>query len=115
MIKPSIEYVGFRITAEGREYFLRARMGEEVHEYTIAIAQAAFSGGRARYQDGPEICYGKLQRELEACGDARVAEDLTVTDAELAGYREAHTMPARRRFSADSAAAASAVGSRGRT
>jgi hypothetical protein len=105
MLKPTIEYIGFRTTAERREYFLRSRFGEEIHDYTVSIAQAAFNAGRARYQDGPEICYGKLQRALEGSGEAAIAADLTVTDADLAGYREAHTVPARRRFSADSAVA----------
>ena|SRR5437870_998974 len=105
MIKPTLEYIGFRTTAARREYFLRCRSGEDIHEYTVGIAQAAFSAGRARFQDGPEICYAKLQRELDNCGGQAVAPDLTVSDAELAGYRESHTVPARRRSFSDAATA----------
>jgi hypothetical protein len=108
MIKATVEYVGFRTGAGRREYLLRSHLGPEVHEYTVGIALAAFAAGRVRLQDGPEICYLKILRELESTdvGAARQA-DLTVTDAELADYVTAHTTPARGRsgFSASAATA----------
>lgn len=108
MIKATVEYVGFRTGEDRREYVLRSHLGSEVHEYTVGIALAAFTAGRARLQDGPEICYLKLVRELESleAGAAR-APHLTVTDAELADYVTAHT-PAPRGRSGFSAAAATA-------
>ena len=109
MIKPTIEYVGFRTGPEYREYHLRSHFGTETREYTVAIAHSAFTAGRVRFQDGPEICYLKLLRELESTevGVSR-APHLTVTDAELADYVTAHTVPARGRggFSASAATAA---------
>ena len=63
---------------------------------TVGIAHTAFTGGRVRFQDGPEICYLKLLRELAAAGDAPATDDFTLTDAELAEYLSAHT-PAPRR------------------
>jgi hypothetical protein len=113
MNKITIEYVGFRTSAKRREYLLRSHFGPEIHDYTVGIALADFSAGRARFQDGPEICYLKLVRELEAqaAGATPGADDLTVTDVELAAYVTAHTTPGRSRggFSAIGSAAAAAA------
>ncbi|HEY3120005.1 MAG TPA: hypothetical protein VGL15_05235 [Vicinamibacteria bacterium] len=94
-----LEYLGFRATAEGRDYFLRARHDDQRRSYTITIAQEAFTAGRARFQDGPELSYLKLRDELAAHGNAPPIEDtFLINDAELAAYREARTrQPARRK------------------
>jgi hypothetical protein len=98
MIKPTVEYVGFRSGADRREYLLRSHLGPEIHEHTIGIAHAAFVAGRIRFQDGPEVCYLKLMRELEAAENTTPANSFVITDAELVDYVTAHTVPARRRF-----------------
>jgi hypothetical protein len=94
--KTTVEYLGFRTSAKRREYLLRSHLGPETHEYTVGIPHAAFAAGRARFQDGPEICYRKLLRELETAGDTLAAHDFTMTDAELADYLASHSAPARR-------------------
>jgi hypothetical protein len=91
----SLEYLGFHNEHDRREYRLRARFGEDVREYTVWIALAAFAAKRVLLQDGPDICFQKLWRELavvELKGTARLA----VTDDDLASYRDAHAVPARR-------------------
>jgi hypothetical protein len=93
VIKPTIEYVGFRTGPDHREYHLRSHFGTEIREYTVAIAHSAFTSGRVRFQDGPEICYLKVLREMEA---ATAATGFTMTDAELAAYVTAHTPTPRR-------------------
>jgi hypothetical protein len=107
MVKATVEYVGFRTSAKRREYVLRSHFGPEVHEYTVGIALTAFTAGRVRLQDGPEICYLKLLRELESPATPSAGDDFTITDAELADYVTAHTTPARSRggFSASAATA----------
>jgi len=113
MNKITIEYVGFRTSTKRREYLLRSHFGPAIRDYTVGIALADFSAGRARFQDGPEICYLKLVRELEAqaAGATPGADDLTVTDVELAAYVTAHTTPGRSRggFTVGGAAAAAAA------
>jgi hypothetical protein len=91
----TIEYLGFKNGQNRREYMLCARLGTEAREYTVWIANAAFSSGHASLQDGPDICYQKLHRNLVDVGliDAPYVE---VTDSELLEYRTAHT-PATRR------------------
>jgi hypothetical protein len=115
MVRASVEYLGFRTTAERREYLLQCRTGPEIHPYTVGIPHSAFAGGRLKFQDGPEISFLKLQKELEASADRPAGPDFTITDAELADYRTAHTAPARKRGPAarDAAAAAAAGAANG--
>ncbi len=88
-----IEYVGFTVSGAMRDYTLTvSQPSGESHAFTLAIPNEAFLGRRARYQDGPDICFLKLQRELIAHGDALPALYLEVTDAELEEYRTAHTV-----------------------
>jgi len=97
VIKPTIEYVGFRTGPDHRQYFLRSHFGTEIREYTVGIPHSAFTAGRVRFQDGPEICYLKVLREMEAASAApSPATDFTLTDAELAAYVTAHTPTPRR-------------------
>jgi hypothetical protein len=90
-----VEYVGFTAQAKTRAYTLRIRQGlHEPHDVTLTIPNEAFLTRRVRYQDGPEICFLKLQRELAACVEG-LPGNLQVTDADLAEYKAAHT-PAKR-------------------
>ncbi len=93
-----VEYLGFGTTAAAREYRLRVRQGTEAHDFTLTIANDAFLRHRLRYQDGPGICFVKLQKELAGCADGLPAAILRVTDAELEEYRSAHApkLPQRR-------------------
>ena len=87
------QYVGFTVNEKTREYRLRLnRIGEEACQFTVAIPNQAFLDNRVRYQDAPEICFLKLQREIEAAGGESIpAARLTVTNAELEEYKTAHT------------------------
>jgi hypothetical protein len=91
----SVEYLGFRSVRDRREYLLCARLGTEICEYTVWIANSAFAAGHALFQDGPDICYQKLRREL---GDAELTggRSFEVTETELLDYRTAHAPPQRR-------------------
>ena len=91
----SLEYLGFRNAREGREYMLRARLGSASCNYTVWIANAAFAAHRGLLQDGPDICYQKLRREL-ADVELTDGQSVEVTDGELQEYRTAHLPPQRR-------------------
>jgi hypothetical protein len=97
----AIRYMGFQDVDGRREYELSARRGEQTGRYVLSIEWSAFSKRHALLQDGPDICYQKLRRELEGV-ELQGSDGIAVTDAELAAYREAHTMPARRRSPASS-------------
>lgn len=90
-----LQYVGFQDTPVRREYVLLAQIGDKSRRYTVWIEQAAFANRKALLQDGPDICFQKLQRELpesELAGTACIG----VTEGDLARYRDAHTLPRRR-------------------
>ena len=92
-----VEYIGFKSRKATREYALRVRrVGDDDRDFTIVIDNDAFLANRVRYQDGPEICFWKLQRELSSCDDGSLpAKKLKVTNAELEAYRQAHTPKSR--------------------
>lgn len=94
-----VEYVGFSANTATREYTLRARQAaEDSLTFTLVIPNEAFLSHRVRYQDGPEICFLKLQREILACSGGLPQARLTVTDADLEEYRTAHApRPPQRR------------------
>jgi hypothetical protein len=93
----TLEYLGFRNARDRREYRLCARLGTESCEYTVWIANAAFTAGHALFQDGPDICYQKLRRQL-ADTELTGTHTVEVTKSELLEYREAHAPPQRRAF-----------------
>jgi hypothetical protein len=88
-----LQYVGFADTPARREYVLLARLGDETRQYTVWIDQAAFASRQALRQDGPDICYQKLRRELAESLDGK--DHIGVTEGDLASYREAHTPKGR--------------------
>jgi hypothetical protein len=92
----AVQYLGFQSTSIGRAYSLRVGGGEGARDFTVSIPHADFAAHRARYQDAPDICFSKLQRELALNADLPAAE-LVVSEAELLGYREAQTRRGERR------------------
>ena len=69
-----------------------------VADFTLAIANQAFLERRVRYQDGPDLCFLKLQRELAENVGTVPSSYLSVSDAEIEAYRTAHTpKPPQRR------------------
>ena len=97
LMRSHVQYVGFRITDEGREYTLRAT-NETPRLFVLLIAHQHFQMGRARYQDGPDLCCAKLTRVLiEDALDADQESPLVLTAEELAVYRAGRADPSARR------------------
>ena len=87
-----VQYVGFESKGAVREYAFTVRGTDGAFsEYFVTIANDAFVAHRVRYQDAPEICSLRLHREFAAGSDHPPSTRLSVTDAELADYKEAHT------------------------
>ena len=87
-----LQYVGFETKGTVREYtFTRRGSGGESCEYFVTIANAAFVAHRVRYQDAPEICSNRLHREFATGTDHPPSTRFSVTDAELAEYKKAHS------------------------
>ena len=92
-----LQYLGFESKGALREYTFSLRgLGGESSNYFVTIANEAFSAHRARYQDAPEICSIRLRREFASQVDLPPSSTFSVTDEELAEYRDAHTPKAKR-------------------
>ena len=100
-VKVAPQYVGFENKGAFREYAFTVRGTDGASlEYFVTIANEAFAMHRVRYQDGAEICSLRLHRELAAGSDHPPASHLSVTDAELADYKEAHAPKSKSGYSA---------------
>lgn len=87
-----LQYVGFESKGAVREYAFSLRGTDGASsEYFVTIANDAFVAHRVRYQDAPEICSLRLHREFAAKTDHPPSTRFSVTDAELADYKDAHT------------------------
>ena len=96
LMRSHVHYLGFRITDEGREYTLRAT-NEGTRLFVLLITHQHFQMGRARYQDGPDLCCAKLTRVLMHRPDPDQMSPLVLSAAELAEYRAGRADPSARR------------------
>ncbi len=85
----SIRYMGFECTSHGRAYGLRVEGPGDPRLFTVTIPNAAFQARQARFQDAPELCFARLQRELATNADLPDGLQLVITPAELDEYRDA--------------------------
>jgi hypothetical protein len=92
----TLQYLGFETKGTVREYTFSLRgLGGASSLYLVTIPNDAFSEHRARYQDAPEICSLRLHRELSTHIDQPLSTTFSITDAELADYKDAHTPKAK--------------------
>lgn len=90
------QYVGFETKGAEREYMFTLRgTGGESTEYFVAIASAAFLAHRVRYQDAPDICSARLHREFSSEVTHPPSTRFSITDAELADYKDTHAPKSR--------------------
>jgi hypothetical protein len=91
LLRPvTIRYLGFECTSEGRSYRLRVDRGtDDPRLYTVSVPSEAFDSRRARFQDAPELCLQRLQRELDENAELPGGSSLMITAADLDRYREA--------------------------
>ena len=88
---PKAEYVGFTVNKTSRVYKLRVSRAEGgFRSYAVSITNRAFLKNRIGYQDGPTICFLKLESELRTKGDEKTSTKIHITDAELAEFRDSH-------------------------
>jgi hypothetical protein len=86
-----VQYVGFQARPKVREYTFMVKDGEaDAREFKLTITNEAFLSHRARYQDAPDICAHRLQRELDTSNNSPLHTRCTISDVELEEYRLAH-------------------------
>jgi hypothetical protein len=94
-----VQFVGFSSKAMVREYTFTVKEGwTEPREFTLTIANEAFTDHRLRFQDAPDVCSLKLHRELTSHANHPPESHFHVTDIELEDYRSSHTPRSRSPF-----------------
>jgi len=85
-----IQYVGFNVGGGFRFYnFDVIGTAEETREFTVKLQSEAFRSSPLKYQDGPDICFKRLERELEGETHAfRAKNHLEVGREEIQAYVE---------------------------
>ncbi len=94
-VTPRIQYLGETTGPVFREFRLAVHTGDTACEFGFRIALSAFTGGLLRMQDGPDLCYQTLARDV-ADGGEITASVREVSAAELEAYHAAHLPPPRR-------------------
>ena len=86
-----VEFVGFQAGASARVYsFVVRQASAEPRDFTLTIANQAFTDHLISFQDGPDICSRKLRYELAANANDPPETRLNITDADLEDYRSTH-------------------------
>lgn len=86
---PAVRYLGFRTTADGREYSLLVTDGLAPRLFVLLIPHEVFASREARFQDAPDLCFAKLRRDLVENPDLLPGARLVLTTKELSEYRNA--------------------------
>ena len=94
---PSVQYLDCRTTARGREYTLRALGAAEPRLFVLLIPDEAFTSRALRFQDGPDLCFRRLQRELTADPDLPSDGDMVLSAEEISDYRAGREQPVSER------------------
>lgn len=86
-----MQFVGFTSGVLAREYtFMVREVSIKPREFTVTIANEAFSEHRLSFQDAPDVCSLKLRRELTNGANLLPESHFCVTNAELDDYRTSH-------------------------
>ena len=84
----SVRYLGFESATDGRRYKLQVGAGDGARVFVFVIPHAAFAAREARFQDAPDLCFARLQRELESDAALVPGPPLVLTSADFADYRD---------------------------
>jgi hypothetical protein len=93
-----LRYIGFKLQPRGRDYtYQLVGPKDETREFVLTISNHAFFARQIPYQDGADICYQKLRKELDSeRPELPLKPHFTISDQELDAYREKYR-PAKRR------------------
>lgn len=86
-----IQYVGFDVAASSRVYKFHVIGTHAAREFTVSVQSEAFRAARLKLQDGPAICFARLQQDLEGeTPESRVENRLSIGERDIREYWERH-------------------------
>ena len=83
-----IQYVGFETAASSRIYaFLVKNAPQATRDFTVTVQAEAFRPDGLKLQDGPGICFARLDQELRGeAEDSRVEAHLMIGERDIKDY-----------------------------
>lgn len=90
-----IQYVGFEIGAGSRVYGFHVINGPgPARDFTVTVQSQAFRPGGLKLQDGPGICFARLDQELQCRAQESPAGcQLTIGEGDIKDYLGKHNPP----------------------
>jgi hypothetical protein len=87
-----IQYVGFDSSAGSRIYsFHVIDAPDEARDFTVRVQAAGFRPDGLKFQDGPDICFARLGRELQReTPDIRGEPHLSIGEPDIKEYLDNH-------------------------
>jgi hypothetical protein len=86
-----IQYVGFNVASRSRIYNFDVIDIAETREFTVKVQSEAFRPPRLKAQDGPGICFERLEQELEGeTQESRAEAHLSIGEPDIQEYLEGH-------------------------
>jgi len=86
-----IQYVGFNVASSSRIYNFDVIDTAEVRKFTVKLQSDAFRPARLRLQDGPAICFARLEQELQGeTQEARAEAHLSIVEQDIQEYLKRH-------------------------
>ena len=100
---PAICFLGFRATADGREYSLRVTGESEPRHFLLFIGHEVFASRQLSFQDAPDFCFARMQSDLSANPDLLPGPRRALTAEDFLEYHRSRQSPAaaRRRRRSD--------------
>jgi formate dehydrogenase assembly factor FdhD len=86
-----IQSVGFNLAAGSRIYNFAVTDTKETREFTVKVQSTAFRPAALKLQDGPAICFARLEQELQGeTQEARAEAHLSIVERDIQEYLERH-------------------------
>src|ERR1017187_5108806 len=92
-----IQYKGFSVAANSRIYkFHVIDPAREQREFTVQIQSDTNHWASLKLQDGPGICFERLEQELsKETSVASAEQNLQITEADILAYMKHHYPPVK--------------------
>ncbi len=88
----NIQYLGFIVAATSRTYNFRViDAPDETREFTLKVQSEVFRSTPLKFQDGPDICFARLKRELDGeTQESRAEPNLDIGEQDIEEYLQRH-------------------------
>lgn len=87
-----IQYQGFNLAAGSRVYSFQVVEKSETRKFTVRIPSEVFSSAALKLQDGPAICYARMEQEMKnETQELRANPHISIGDLDVRQYIEQHS------------------------